>query len=251
MQSLLSNKKVIDLVDENYIYASILNLFGIEFYQDGHYTLKQVCKDKSIDVRVVVKKLKSYENDHDLLDKEHFNSLPILAIIDYLKHAHNIFVRKRLPYMAKIIHNISPECFDKPNIASDLKFIFPLFVEDFIQHIYDEHEVFNYIEKIEKALKEDFELSKIYYKLNQFSIEEIFLEHSSEDDEMIGIRDLTNDYSITSYTTTHTKVVYSELKNFEYELKKHAQIENLILFPRALSLEKQAKLKVVERAKLN
>jgi len=61
--------------------------------------------------------------------------------------------------------------------------------------------------------------------------------HVAEDDEMKGFIELTNIYFINSNSTTYTKVIYSELKEFESSLRVHANVENQILFPKAISLE--------------
>ena len=47
------------------------------------------------------------------------------------------------------------------------------------------------------------------------------------------------------------KVLYAELKDFEEELKIHADIENRILLPKALKLELKLKQNIVEKSKFN
>ena len=46
-------------------------------------------------------------------------------------------------------------------------------------------------------------------------------------------------------------VVYAELQSFERELKTHAKIENEILFPKALMLEKQVRKFFKDKARMN
>ncbi len=54
---------------------------------------------------------------------------------------------------------------------------------------------------------------------------------------MSGIRGLTKNYSIKNIENLHLKVIFQELKDFDKELEKHSDIENKILFPRALELQ--------------
>ena len=50
-------------------------------------------------------------------------------------------------------------------------------------------------------------------------------------------RGLTKNYSLDNIDNLHLKVIFQELKDFDNELEIHSDIENKILFPRALELE--------------
>ena len=155
--------------------------------------------------------------------------------------------------MAKLIADIRPECFDQPEIAYDLKLVFPLFSEDFIHHIHEEEDTtFDYMMLLANAdKKKDFDISQLYFYMRGFSLAAVSEEHAKEDDEMEGIRELTSNYAIHENTGVYTRVVYSELQEFELLLGTHSKIENEILFPRGLALENRVKLKMTARARMN
>ena len=48
---------------------------------------------------------------------------------------------------------------------------------------------------------------------------------------------MTKNYSLDNIENLHLKVIFQELKDFDNELEIHSDIENKILFPRALELE--------------
>ncbi|MEM1137072.1 MAG: hemerythrin domain-containing protein, partial [Bacteroidota bacterium] len=147
---------------------------------------------------------------------------------------------------------INPNFFDLPEVAKDLKFIFPLFAEDFITHIYEEEKMhFGYIERLHNATKNEFNPHKIFEDLNQNSIQAILNEHQEDDDEMEGIRELTNNYELKKNSGIYTKTVYLELRKFEEDLKIHAYIENEILFPKALAIETEINNRLYNLSKLN
>ncbi|MEQ8242980.1 MAG: iron-sulfur cluster repair di-iron protein, partial [Fulvivirga sp.] len=102
--SALDKKRIIDIVDCNYIHASVLFYFGIEFYNYSELTLEQACAAKGLKLESVVKKLESStlcEEDVAL------HEFPIDLVIEYLKHAHYIFIKQKLPYLSRLI-----ECLD-------------------------------------------------------------------------------------------------------------------------------------------
>jgi len=246
----LKNKRIADLVDQNYVHAYVLFYFGIRFYEYSELTLEQVCRQKSLKIEQVIRELESpthlQEADLPLV------SYPIDLIIEYLKHSHYLFIKHKLPYIARLIESFRANHDDFLTIERDLKIVFPLFVEDFIAHIYEEEDtLFSYILALERASKGRHNLSKLYYMLEKNSVRKFAMDHDVHDDEMEGIRKITSDYSLSPKAPLHVKVLYSELKGFEKSLITHARIENEILFPKAMELENNVKAKFFDRAKFN
>ena len=237
--SILPSMKILDIVDRNYVYGTVLRFFGIDFYKYPESQLGTLCKDRGINMKLLMKHLGNASrqgvNYDDVLP-----NYPVDIVIEYLKDGHKQFVRHQLPYMADLIANIAPCHFDNPELAKDLKFVFPLFAEDFIRHIYEEEAtLFKYIVHLQKALAGNYHLGKLFFEMNRHSISIFASEHLEEDDEMEGIRLMTNNYAITEQTSTYTKVIYSELQQFEKELSLHAAVENNILLQKAQILENQ------------
>ncbi len=245
-----TKKQINEIVDENYVHASVLYHFGIRFYDYYGKTLEQVCKERQLNVKQVISRLESVNIQSQVPDIT-LSSYPIDIIIAYLKHTHYIFIKQRLPYLAKLIENF-PEQYSK-NIAKDLKFVFPLFVEDLIHHIYEEEDtLFSYITSLNHALTQtSYPLNKLYLEMEQNSIQNFALEHDIDDDEMNGIRDITLNYSLKGTNNLHLRVIYAELQHFEQELRTHAKIENEILFPKALMLEKEVKKMITGKSSMN
>ncbi|MEM9856493.1 MAG: hemerythrin domain-containing protein [Bacteroidota bacterium] len=245
----MTGKKITDIVDENYIHASVLYYFGIEFYNYAENTLEQVCLAKGLNAELVIKELEKATEFKDQLALEAY---PIDLIIEYLKHSHFIFIKRKLPYIGKLIESFDPKHKRYNSIAKDLKLVFPLFVEDFIHHVYmEEDTLFNYIQKLANCHEDKSTFSKIYYQMERHSLQKYAVEHEEHDDEMQGIRRITNNYTCDSCDPLHIRVVYAELQAFEKELITHARVENEILFPKALALEQDIKHKIGSKINLN
>jgi regulator of cell morphogenesis and NO signaling len=246
----LKDRRIADLVDQNYVHAYVLFYFGISFYEYSELTLDQVCKQKGLKTDQVVKELEfpTHVQEADLP----LVSYPVDLIIEYLKHSHFIFIKHKLPYIARLVENFKAKHDDYILVERDLKLVFPLFVEDFIEHIYQEEDtLFTYIQALERAGKGDYMPTRMYYLMEKNSVQKFAMEHEVHDDEMEGIRSITKNYSITPNTPLHIKVVYNELKAFEKSLVTHARIENEILFPKALTIENKVKKMFFERTKFN
>ncbi len=244
------NTPIGELVAQNYVHAYVLFYFGIKFYEFSELTLEQVCLKKGLRLEQVLRELESPSLVQDA--ELSLTAYPIDLIIEYLKHAHFIFIKHKLPYMAGLVQSFNARHADYTGIERDLKVVFPLFVEDFIHHIYEEEDtLFSYIRALERAAKGNYNPTRLFYLLEKNALHKFASEHEAHDDEMEGIRKITKDYAITSNTPLHIKVLYAELKNFEKSLIVHARIENEILFPKAMALENKVKKLYFERTRFN
>ncbi len=247
----LKSQRIGELVDQDKIRAHVLFYFGIKFYEYSEQTLEQVCQEKGLSVDIVVRELESpnenfQESDLPLI------SYPIDLIIEYLKHTHHLFIKHKLPYIGRLVESFKANHAEYDSVEKDLKALFPLFLEDFIHHIYEEEDtLFKYIRILERAGRGHFNPSELYQLMEKHSLQRCALEHEAHDEEMRGIRKITKDYHLTQDAPLHVKVIYNELIQFEKSLKLHAQVENEILFPKAMALENEVKKKFFEKARLN
>jgi regulator of cell morphogenesis and NO signaling len=246
----LKDRRISDLVDQNYVLAYVLFYFGIRFYEYSEFTLDQVCKERKLKVEQVIREL---ESPTHLREAElPLVSYPIDLIIQYLKHSHFLFIKHKLPYIARLVESFKANHDEYQAIERDLKIVFPLFVEDFIEHIYHEEDtLFNFIQSLERSSKGKYIPTRLYMLMEKNSMQRFAMDHEAHDDEMKGIRKITKDYLVTSDCPLHIKVLYNELKDFEKSLITHARIENEILFPKAMALENQIKSLFLEKVKFN
>ena len=234
----LGDKKVFDLVSDDFRYAKALDSFGIDFFLHYNSTLKDICLENDLDKNSLVGYRISMDESFDL-DLETLNSSPINLVIEYLKHNHSYFIKNKLPYIKNLISSLSIED-KKYEFFNDLKFIFPLFYEDFVDHILDEEKyIFTYIQNLYHLDDNVKNHAKIFFEMKSISLKDIAEAHLNEDSEMSGIRGLTKNYSIKNIKNLHLKVIFQELKEFDNELEVHSNIENHILFPRALELQEK------------
>ncbi len=228
----------VQIIEADYNYGSVLDTFGLDFISNPNQKLKCACREKNLDLNFLIQKLhQSPKRPVCLIGLSYRNCKQIIA---HLKETHRYFMRLRLPYMLRVIEKMDEHLFEDKELAGDLKWIFPEFVIDFSAHILEEEEtIFAYILELEKAAAKPRSTWKIFATLQQASMQRIIENHLEEDDEMLGIRTMTNGYLSDEASNPYKKLIYNELKSFESELKQHARVENELLFPSALELESE------------
>lgn len=233
-------RTVSEVVDENYVYARALHHLGIEFFENQDKKLKDICKERGLNRQQVIKTFYRFDTTHRLSFKE-LESYPIELVTEYLKHSHHVFIKEKLPF---IVHLVK-----KSEGKSELHSLLPEFVEEFIRHVYDEEDTtFRYIHLL-VSINNGYENAP-FSKLHPFKDYSLTLayEHHKEEDELEAIRSLV---SSIDDRNLHEKVIISEIKAFDREMIYHAEIENNIFFPKALSLETEVNQKIKNLAGLN
>src|SRR5690606_18021758 len=115
----LKDKRISELVDQNYVHAYVLFYFGISFYEYSEHTLEQVCRERSLRIDQVVRELES--PSHIQASDLPLISYPVDLIIEYLKHAHFLFIKHKLPYIARLLESFKANHPDYLTIERDLK----------------------------------------------------------------------------------------------------------------------------------
>ncbi|PWJ36169.1 hypothetical protein [Sediminitomix flava] len=237
----LIHKKLIDLVEENPNYASILYFYGIPFQHYPKHTLNQIVNYNKVDLPSLVHDLqnthqpKGYRALYEVLAVE-----DISHIIAYIKNEHLDFIRYHLPFMASLVDNLQNEENIHKDLMLDFRYFFFEFHKSFVEHIKEEEEiVFNYLNLLERILNGHTPMGKEIFFLQKNSIAKFISHHKDDDDDMKGIRTLTDQYRLDEQSPLFMRIFYHELKNFENKLKIHSRIENELLFPKAMRLEQK------------
>jgi len=236
-----TDKTIRELVKDDLKVARALHFLGIHFHNYSEQTLSQACEKEGLALEVVVRKLNevSAQKNTEKLD---FVKYPINLIVEYLRHNHYIFIKERLAYISQMLKDYQ----DSTPIVKDLQFIFPEFVKEFVEHIYEEEDtIFAYILELYKyrntAIDEN---ASIFPLLKQNYMKGLADAHRHNDDEMKSLRDFTKNYACEKEEDLHGKVILDALKSLENELRIHANIENNILFKKAVDLEKELTQKI-------
>ena len=145
-----SQKKIKDLVAENYVFASVLYYLGIEYYEFEEDSLEKVCQQKGLDCQLVIQELELILVNQEV-DNLKLLGLPIDLIVHYLKHAHYLFIKKDLPFLVKLVKHLKSKGKKYLAVQKELQEVFPLFVEDFVHHVYEEEDtLFEHILQLKK-----------------------------------------------------------------------------------------------------
>lgn len=241
-----------EILENEHLMGSFLYSRGIDYkgYQDAE--LNEVCQNHRLDVDTILHDMTKWLDLKYQPEIGAISNLPIDLLIGYLRDTHQKFLWQRLPFMLNVVESLQSDSKKNEELVHDLKIVFPYFIDDFIHHIHEEEDtLFNYLLDLNAVVHFGQNPGKVFQRSKSICLHELAMHHHEDDDEMEGIRNLTNNYTIPDEADLNLKIIFAELKSFESELQRHAEIENNILFPKAISLHKAYQNKLTKTRPLN
>lgn len=228
-----------EVVAQDYRTASVFKKYGIDFCCQGNRNLLEACTRKSIDPELVIQDLEAVVSEH-ADNSTDYKSWPLDLLADYIEKKHHRYVETKIleikPYLDKIcrVHGEHhPELFDirEQFYASAGELAAHMKKEEFI--------LFPFVRKMVKARHDGSKVTSPQFGTVQNPVEMMMEEHSTEGDRFSKIDELSSHYTPPADACNTYRVTYALLKEFEQDLHMHIHLENNILFPKAIALEKE------------
>ena len=231
---------VTDIVTNDYRTAEVFRKYGIEYCCGGKWPLEMVCPTKNIDLKILIKELEEATRSIQLPNSLPFNEWDIDFLADYIVHVHHHYLKNQLPEIKSTLLKFSEEHREKFAYLQELENTFLQLYNEMLPHIQMEEEtIFPYIRQLTHAFQSRESYASLLVKTMRKPIEELMNhEHTMVAGAIHKMRELTGDYTPPARACTNHKVTFSKLKELDNELVQHLHLENNILFPRAIEMEK-------------
>ena len=228
-----------EIVTRDYRTAAVFEKYSLDFCCGGGKTIEQACKEKAVNPGIVLDDL---EDTLTLTpgNDDRFNSIPLDELIDYIVNIHHAYVRAALPSILTHTHKVASVHGVNHPEAITIAGKFAVVAEELQKHMIKEEQIlFPYIKKLVQAKKSGGQILRPPFGSAQNPIRMMEDEHRSAGSEMYAIRALSSSYTPPPDACTTFKVSYLELQQFELDLHNHVHLENNILFPKAIALERE------------
>ncbi len=236
---ILKTSTIGELVAEDYRSAGVFKQYEIDFCCNGDRTIDNACVQQNIDTQTVIDTLISTTqvSNNENLD---YSSWPLDLLADYIEKKHHRYVEEKTleikPYLDKVcrVHGqYHPELLD-------INELFTGAIGELAQHMKKEELIlFPFVRKLAKSEQGKVAIDNAHFGTVQNPVELMKQEHETEGERFRKIAALSNNYTPPRDACSTYKVTYALLKEFEADLHLHIHLENNILFPKTISLEKE------------
>ncbi|HUC83253.1 MAG TPA: iron-sulfur cluster repair di-iron protein [Flavisolibacter sp.] len=219
--------------------AEVFKKYGIDFCCGGKKTLQQVCEEKGIDPAVMESELDASQNTAAVSAANDFNRWQPDFLSDYIYNQHHIYYYEEMPVIMDLMEKVKSRHGEHfPELATLHNFLLQLTSELDAHFIKEEKIVFPFIKALMQAKRTgDFTALESQPSLTE-PVRMMESEHENAGDLLAQIQQLTNDYTPPSGACNSFQFLYKKLKALDEDLHQHIHLENNLLFPKALAVEK-------------
>jgi len=228
-----------EMVADDFRKAEVFSKFGLDFCCGGTKTLKEACEEKGIDKKEVEAALTEVES-LPVNRQQNFKDWELDFLSDYIINTHHRYVTESLP----MLHDVSLKVAEAhgashPEVVT-IAGLFAAIEEELSAHLQKEEQIlFPYIKQVAVAKREKIQMAPSSFGSVENPIKMMEAEHVSAGSNMDKIHELSNAYALPEDACTSYRMLYNKLNEFEQDLHQHIHLENNILFPKAIQLEKE------------
>lgn len=227
------------LAAKDYRKAQVFKKYGLDFCCGGKKTLKEACQEKNIGVEEVEKELLAVEQQPGHASMNSYNWSPDF-LADFIVNTHHQYVKRSLQPILDLAVKVARVHGDLHPETITVATTFNKIAEELQTHLAAEEQLlFPYIHDLVQRQKNGTAFASASSQKAQQPISQMELEHEVTGKNMDYINRLTNGYTLPAGACASYTLLYKWLQEFEDDLHQHVHLENNILFPKAIELEKQ------------
>lgn len=235
---LQKNMKMAELVHLNYLLLNVLNRFGISLgFADA--TVEDVCTKYNIDVNFFLDIANTYHHK-DYFPQKQLQRYPVQNILQYLRSTHYYYIEKKLPELEVLLHETIKVCYREENTIQLITSFFSGYRDQLTKHIdKEEKEVFPYVYWLENIQTESVPSAEMIIKYRNYSIEKYKNTHDDVEEKLHDLQNLVIKYLPKPSDMYACNKLLFEIFILENDLNDHSRIEEKVMIPKALSMEKE------------
>lgn len=232
-------KSVGEIVAEDYRAAQIFENHKIDFCCNGDRNVQEVAEEKDLDLENLLDEISEAKTRVSGASQD-FDSWPLDLLSDYIEKTHHRYSEKQIPVIKPYLEKIAQVHGDHHPELFEIKEIFNTISGEMAAHQKKEEIIlFPFIKKLVEAEEEGKSPEAPMGKSVGDPVDMMTHEHDDQGDAFKKISELSDNYTTPSDGCNTYQVTLNLLKEFEADLHKHIHLENNILFPKAVQLEKQ------------
>ncbi|SRR6266498_4171490 len=177
-------------------------------------------------------------------DAAEFEPFSIEMIVDYIQRTHTFYLQKKLPELEQSILLLSEAYNANHPLLAALNNLFRRYCKELAIHIREEEDkLLPYIVLLRNAERTPKHFSAFILTGQKYSLAQFLAEHHDTEDELAQIRNTIRIYNPPPTNLSLYRILLTQLQTFEEDLRVHALMEEKVLIPKALKIER----KLIER----
>lgn len=212
--------------------AEAFKKLGIDFCCGGKKTVSEAIAEAGISREQLEAELEKAAGRQIGGVAHNFDAWGLGFLSDYIFNVHHQYIRENGPILEQLAEKVAHRHGGQHPELNDLVGVVQNLMAELYSHIQKEEQIlFPLVKQLEQ------EGGPAQMGVNG-PIERMEAEHEGAGDELRTLRQLTRDYTLPAGACNSYTYLFQKLEEFESDLFQHIHLENNILFPKAIELEK-------------
>lgn len=234
----LKTIKVGDLVKANIKSAHVFKKYGIDFCCGGGITLEKACEKQHVNLQVLAQDLLKLDNVPD--GTPDFDKMELDVLCEYIVDKHHSYVSEAIPMILSYSQKVAQVHGAGHPPVIEICDLFAKVADELTHHMKKEEMVlFPFIKSLVAENQSGGEATIPHFGTVQNPIYVMEQEHELAGGLLKEINFLSNNYTPPDWACNTFKAMYAKIDEFEQDLHMHVHLENNILFPKAIQLERE------------
>lgn len=233
------NKTVSDIVREDYRTSDVFKKYGVNYCCDGKLTLLQACTDRNLDCNAIINELTDATRNIYISNALQFSQWKLDFLIDYIVNVHHAYQKIAIPSIEATLISVAGDGNNPPELNGILELFQKLVKVILPQNLHEEEIVFPYIKQMENAHRRKETYGRLFVRTLRKPLSHFENENAEITDLVKQIQSYTNNYKFPIQACTNYQILFHKLFEFHQDMVQHKHLENNILLPRAVELEKE------------
>ncbi|HKR83668.1 MAG TPA: iron-sulfur cluster repair di-iron protein [Terriglobales bacterium] len=221
----------------------VFERLGIDYCCSGGKSLEQACGAANLQVQKVVELLCLAEVSAEARQApatSDWTTALLADLIHHIKYTHHSYTRDEITRLGPLFAKVCRAHGEKRSELNDIRSSFESLAQELTTHMMKEEFVlFPYIERLEEAWMAGERAIPAPFGSVENPVAMMQHDHETAGNLLRSMRSLSDDYNPPEQACASYKTLYAALAEFERDLHQHIHLENNILFPRAIAMEKR------------
>ncbi len=237
----IGNTSVEELLATLPAAAPVFEILGIDSCCRQERSLQKACDAAGLDTDEVIELLQGRPVVGQLPLLRQQPDTPLSELTDGIVKHHHRRARQRLVDLIRTVRTLcSAHASRFPEIWVVREQLEKL-ARDLIPHMAkEERYLFPYIDSLVEGASPNTEIVVPLFGTIQFPLQSVRHDHSEDLHTIGALREATRSFVPPEGACSRFRAFYTQLSDFTMELQQHIHIENDVLFPRAVEMEKRA-----------
>lgn len=238
--SVTTEKTVGELALENPGATRVFEKLGIDYCCGGGRSLEEACRAAHVSIGQAVDALAAAKQAAQATAQGgDWQSAPVSELIAHIKNTHHKYTREEIARLGPLFDKVcSVHGKNHPELDA-MRDTFSALAEELTLHLMkEEMMLFPYIERLEEAAMEKAPVVPSPFGSVRNPVAMMMHEHDSAGNALRGLRQASHGYTAPADACISFQTLYGALAEFEADLHLHIHLENNILFPRAVEMER-------------